>query len=130
MLLHLSPSRNITEPWTEFNKTFPYLKVEFYTKTGKDFKKVMLPHTITLKNAGLRKSGSVELKTKMRVAEFESLLKEKFGLNAQVLRRSGKLWLETTHTDNWTLEQQNNHGKELSEPLISKPDREETDYNK
>jgi len=40
------------------NKTFHYLKVEFYTKTGKEFKKVMLPHTVNLKNAGLRKSGS------------------------------------------------------------------------
>ena len=129
MLLHLSPSRNITEPWTEFNKTFPYLKVEFYTKTGKDFKKVMLPHTISLKNAGLRKSGRVDLKPNMRVSEFESLLKEKFGLSAQVLRRSGKLWLETTLTDNWTLEQQNNHGRELSEPVIIRTNQEETDYN-
>lgn len=129
MLLHLSPSRNITEPWNEFNKTFPYLKVEFYTKTGKDFKKVMLPHTITLKNAGLRKSGRIELKTNMRVAELESLLKEKFGLNAQVLRRSGRLWLETTHTDNWTLEQQNNHGRELSEPIISKINLQDTGDN-
>jgi hypothetical protein len=31
-----------------------------------------------------------------------------------VFRKSGNLWLETTMTDDWTLQQQNDHGYEIS----------------
>jgi hypothetical protein len=33
----------------------------------------------------------------------------------QVLRKSGKAWLEATITDGWTLEEQNIQGEDLSE---------------
>ena len=46
--------------------------------------------------------------------ELEKIFKDQFGLAVQVFRKSGNLWLETTMTDNWTLQQQNNHGKEIS----------------
>jgi hypothetical protein len=32
----------------------------------------------------------------------------------QVFRKSGKVWLETTVTDGWTLEEQNLQGEALS----------------
>ena len=32
---------------------------------------------------------------------------EKLKLSAQVFRKSGKIWLETTFTDSWTLKKQN-----------------------
>jgi hypothetical protein len=37
-----------------------------------------------------------------------------FGVPVQILRKSGKIWLETTMTDHWTLLQQNQHGEEIS----------------
>ena len=37
-----------------------------------------------------------------------------FGLSAQVFRLSGDVWLETTSTDNWTLEEQNSTGQEAA----------------
>jgi hypothetical protein len=46
----------------------------------------------------------------MTVAELERLFVENFGLNAQVFRRSGTLWLQTSATDNWTLAEQNRKG--------------------
>jgi hypothetical protein len=36
------------------------------------------------------------------------------GLYVQVFRKSGKVWLETTATDNWSLYKQNEEGQELS----------------
>ena len=44
----------------------------------------------------------------------EKIFKDQFSLAVQVFRRSGNLWLETTMTDNWTLRQQNEHGREIS----------------
>jgi hypothetical protein len=48
------------------------------------------------------------------VTDFENALIDQYGLSAQVFRRSGNLWLETTITDYWTLKQQNDHGREIS----------------
>jgi len=50
----------------------------------------------------------------MKVIDLEKMFKNRFNLSAQVFRKSGNLWLETTMTDNWTLLQQNNHGREIS----------------
>lgn len=49
---------------------------------------------------------TVELYPKMTVAELEAELQE-HGIFAQVFRKSGDLWLETTRTDDWTLERVN-----------------------
>jgi hypothetical protein len=50
----------------------------------------------------------------MRVADLESGFLSIYGLVVQVLRKSGKVWLETTLTDNWTLNEQNKQGEALS----------------
>ncbi|MDP4586726.1 MAG: hypothetical protein NWS86_00980 [Flavobacteriales bacterium] len=38
----------------------------------------------------------------MTVEQVESIF-EKSGMHVQVFRQSGKLWLETTRTDDWAL---------------------------
>lgn len=48
----------------------------------------------------------IDLDPAMTVAELEAQLKEK-GIFAQVFRKSGDLWLETTRTDGWSLERVN-----------------------
>ena len=60
--------------------------------------------------------GSLEIPEEMKVTELEKLLKDQFHLKAQVFRRSGNTWLQTTMTDSWTLKKQNEHGKEISQP--------------
>lgn len=49
----------------------------------------------------------------MKVSELEALL-SKVGLPAQVFRRSGNVWIETSLTNDWTLAQQNYEGELLS----------------
>jgi hypothetical protein len=58
--------------------------------------------------------GDLVFSESTKVRELENDLREGFHLNAQVFRRSGNIWLETTMTDKWTLKQQNEHGKEIS----------------
>ena len=48
------------------------------------------------------------------VSTLENELWKNFGLSAQVFRKSGNLWIETSLTDSWTLEQQNREGFEMS----------------
>jgi hypothetical protein len=50
----------------------------------------------------------------MTVMQMEALIHDKLGIGIQVYRKSGKVWLETSVTDSWTLQEQNDQGKELS----------------
>jgi len=45
---------------------------------------------------------------------LEICLQYEFGLPAQILRKSGNLWLETSMTNHWTLQQQNDHGRDIA----------------
>jgi hypothetical protein len=45
---------------------------------------------------------------------LEKVFQDNLGLYVQVFRKSGKVWLETTATDNWSLFKQNEEGQELS----------------
>ena len=120
MTLDIASTKNISEVQRDFNSLYPYLKIEFYSTNGNSGKaeKKHLQNSIPFKNAGLTRSGSIELSDYMTVGELENIFRTQFGLSAQVSRKSGILWLETTMTDKWTLKQQNDHGKELSEPIL------------
>jgi len=52
-----------------------------------------------------------------KVSEVEQLFQDVYGLSVQVFRKSGTIWLETTATDDWTLNKQNDEAKELSSPI-------------
>lgn len=55
----------------------------------------------------------LELTEDMPVSAVEQLFQDYFGLSAQVFRKSGGSWLETSLTDDWTLKRQNDEGFEL-----------------
>ena len=69
---------------------------------------------------GLKSDGEVELHDAMTVGELENAFFTQFGLSVQLSRRSGNLWLETIMTNSWTLKQQNEHGRELTEHISPK----------
>ena len=119
MKLSISITRTINDVQQDFNAAYPFLKIEFYPAAGKSAAalKQRLDKTALLQIAGNRLEGEVEITDSMTVGQLEKIFRDRFGIIAQVSRKSGTLWLETTMTDNWTLRQQNDHGKELSEPL-------------
>jgi hypothetical protein len=115
----ISDSQPIRSIQNEFTSQFPFLKIEFFShfhKTNQgSAKKDLISSNFTLKQA--RKShleGSLEITPSMTVSELERKFQLLFGLSVQVFRKSGSSWLETTVTDSWTLEQQNEQGRELS----------------
>lgn len=115
--LHLYPGRHIHEVQHEFSEAYPFLRIEFY-KMQPAYSHMLvrkhLNHSVLLKMAGLKNPGLLQIEDKMTVAELENILLDQFGLHTQVTRQSGIIWLETTMTDDWTLSQQNEHGKEIT----------------
>lgn len=130
--LTVKKDHSVEDLQKDFNSVFPFLRIEFYKKvnkkgTGMD---THLSKSTSLSKAGFKKDGTLKLNEQMTVGELENIFQEQFGVNVQVSRKSGSIWLETTMTDGWTLGQQNEHGRELSTPIEKKffvPD--EPDYD-
>lgn len=119
MNITINDHRKIFAIQEDFNKLFPYLKLEFFskphTKGGATSIKLIKYNSQTLGECRtIHNNGEISIIPAMSVAELEQHFGDIYGLGVQVFRKSGKTWLETTVTDNWTLEEQNKQGEELS----------------
>ncbi|MBK9731173.1 MAG: hypothetical protein IPO83_07775 [Chitinophagaceae bacterium] len=119
MEIIINDGRKIADLQKEFNEVYPFLKIEFFTvahnKNQLSSLKDMLPKERLLgsfrKN---RNAGTMVLEASKTVFEIEEEFEKKFGLNVQVFRKSGSLWIETSLTDKWSLSLQNSEGYEIS----------------
>ena len=118
-ILKISGSDHISDLQSAFNKAYPFLRIEFYKETiPKVFKgQKYLSNTLPLAEAGLTHSGRMSINDLTTVDEFENKLNNSFGLKIHTFRKSGTMWLEITKTGNWTLQRQNQEGKELTDPV-------------
>jgi hypothetical protein len=131
MKTSITDKKTLREIQVEFNHRFPYLRLEFVnklTKPGADYRDKKNPNSALSTFRKEEEAGEIAFDENMTVMELESQFLERYGLNAQVFRRSGKLWLETTATDKWTLGYQNEQGQELFNSDLNN-EREENDYH-
>lgn len=119
MKITINDNRKIFAIQKSFTELFPYLKIEFFAKPhkvgGGSSKKTMKVNAKTLGECRtVHNTGTITIVPQMTVADLEQNFSDVYGLSVQVFRKSGKVWLETTVTDNWTLEEQNRQGEALS----------------
>ncbi len=119
MEIVINDSKTVSELQKQFNKEFPYLKIEFfdtpYNSEQSAPKSKMYPHDRKLSLCRKKHNdGKVEVHKNVTVAHFERELWDSYGLSVQVFRKSGNLWIETSLTDSWTLDRQNKEGFEMS----------------
>lgn len=122
MKLSIDDSKKIIELQEQFNGVFPFLKIEFFRKSHSAGEASpvgeMLPHDANLSEWRTNHAeGSMEITAESTVEELENGFQERFGISAQVFRKSGKVWLETSVTDSWTLAEQNERGREMSQGI-------------
>lgn len=116
-------NKTIAELQGEFNKAFPYLKIEFYSapyeakKLQPQSKLIRHDQTLQFCRKG-GAEGALQLKPNESVAIFEKELWDQFSLSVQVFRKSGSLWIETSLTDSWTLMQQNLEGEQMTSAML------------
>jgi hypothetical protein len=117
----------------EFADVYPFLKIEFFTNDGNRqnlySRQRQVPEHLKLKDAlsWKRQEGELEISDTMTVADLENVFIDQYGLPVEIFRRSGNIWLGTSITDNWTLKQQNEHGREITigkKPAQAEPDKE------
>jgi len=102
----------------EFNRAYPFLKIEFGNTDhellpsldGRSF------HTEENIREGARSilEKDIRLSDNMKVSELETSLQQLFGSAVQVYRKSGNFWMETKTTRHWTLKQHNDHGQDIA----------------
>lgn len=121
MQLHIDASKKLSEIKLEFEEAFPGLKVEFvrhaHSESEGSSKSDIIKEDLNLKElSNGHNLHNMELKASMRVSEVEQMFKNAFGLFIQIFRKSGNSWIETVHTDSWTLA----HQMEISEESRTK----------
>jgi hypothetical protein len=120
MKMHIHHDDTLEQVQRTFTSEFPFLKLEFFTRPhdlGKPTEKQYMinpKRTVDSCNPELKET-TLSIPTAMTVQELERVFQDELGLYVQVFRKSGKVWLETTATDNWSLYKQNMEGQELSE---------------
>jgi hypothetical protein len=127
MKMEILKTSTVGEIKRPFSSAYPFLKLEFLIHpklSGDGRHPVIAPDNTTLGNIEpMMKEGAIVVNDFTTVGELESFFCNHL-LDVQVFRRSENLWLETTMTDGWSLQKQNNHGKEISEfKHVSKPGR-------
>jgi hypothetical protein len=121
MYIGIEKETRIGDIQKEFNLHYPYLKLEFYKSFPTQIKLSRKPEKIgpdaTVERVTqFYKPGSICLDHSSTVSRVVNDLWEDFGLSAFVFRKSGNTWIETSLTDNWTLEKQNNIGESFALP--------------
>ena len=136
MQLHLTADSKISEIQKEFHHYYSYLKIEFYSEPHKagelSREKYRIAHDKKISEVGKKGINEVyEWNEETTVKEFEKNLFEICGLSVQVFRKSVNIWLETSITDKWTLEKQNQEARlmvlaiyEAQHPVIEEADFE------
>lgn len=136
MQLHLTADTTIAEIQKEFHHFYSYLKIEFYSEPHKvgelSREKYRIAHDKKISEVGKKgANGIYEWSADTTVRYFEKGLFEMCGLSVQVFRKSVNIWLETSITDKWTLEKQNQEARlmvlaieEALHPVIEEADFE------
>lgn len=113
--IHITDDRKIADIQAEFNGHFPNLKIEFYSKEhheGEGSAGKMIDASKTIGEVRTKHNeGDISINGHAKVSTLEEKFHDVFGLNVQVFRKSGDVWLQTTVTDEWTLSEQDHNAR-------------------
>lgn len=105
----------------QFQKVYPMLKLEFFHHEHKKGEGSPMSDKINddVVLDDVRAShaeGKLDFNPGTVISVLESKFHDSFGLNVQVFRKSGNIWLEIISTDNRTLKEENDWAEEMSHP--------------
>ena len=96
----------------EFSDHYPFLKINFFKEmelNGIRVVKKLEPHYMLYSLS----TSSIDLAGTRSVAETKKDFRNATGLVTRVYRRSGDVWIETSLTDDWSLDRQNAEGRQI-----------------
>ena len=129
MDLHVTSNSRLNDIRADFQKRFPNLDIAFFATphhTGEGSPATeRIPGDFTAGEAGNPdKQGTIAVNGLTVVKDLESAFQAELGLFVQVLRKSGNVWLQTTHTDYKTLSELSAMGRENHTEVAESPEPE------
>lgn len=123
MELIIGYTTTVDDVLMQFNALYPFLQLQVYSSLPTWHKSIqklvkMPPGQLIKTWAPTHSQVSLSIENKITVAQLVDSLKA-IGLRARVSRKSGNQWIETSLTDDWTLEQQNREAMQISIPQES-----------
>lgn len=123
MKILINDHRKLYAIQEEFHTLFPYLKLEFFSKSNtsqgcSSSKNIKHSSKSIAECRTIHTTGELEIIPGMTVTDLEQQFGDRYGIHCQVLRKSGNVWLKTSITDGWTLEEQNNQGESLDKEIV------------
>lgn len=112
----------------EFNIKYPYLMLEFFKPNHSATSEEKIGPAVTI--GRLWNSDGIQIlniKGDRTINDLEKDFK-KLKLCIRVLRKSGRSWIATSLTKDWTLEQQNHEGEMMSS-INEKTPKNEVDWD-
>lgn len=132
MQIYISEEAVVRDIQEKFQTMYPYLRLEFFRKphtkgTCSPEAEKISSDTPIEKIRMIHSFGWLDISYYRTAAAVEHDFSYLFGLSVQILRKAGNLWLETTITDNWTLEELNNAGRPVKRSRLQFPQNSNDD---
>lgn len=123
MIIEIDDTKTIEAISKAFSARYPFLKIEFYDKPhhwqeGSPANH-QFPHNKTI--AEIRRQhnpGGLDINPWQKTGRIEQEFHKRFGLNIQIFRHHGNSWIQTVGTDEFTLDEQNEIGKNASKDVM------------
>ncbi len=120
MKIKINNSTTVNDVQQQFQKAYPYLKIEFADKSHEFGETTKTKHWYdkSFKLSAISKklnADTIGVQGWKKTGDVEEEFKTKFLLFPQIYRREGSQWIQTAGTDVFTLDEQNEIGKKSME---------------
>jgi len=127
MEIYISEEAIISNIQNDFRQAYPFLKLEFYRQPHEVGERCcaedkLSPDTPIDDIRMIHTFGWIDISKNRTAAEVEHDFMHQLGLSVQVMRKSGGMWVQTTKTDYWTLQQLNEEGKLAEKSIFFYPE--------
>ena len=116
MIIEINPNKKLKDINSAFSNAYPFLKIEFFSKSHKwqepssVLQLLQQDQTVSEVTHSLLCSGFIEIHYWQKTGVIEMMFLQQFNLSVQVYRKNGDNWIQTSGTDELTLEEQNEEG--------------------
>lgn len=117
MILKITDKTKVDEVQRHFNKIYPNLRLEFYYPSANNghAKVKMNPDDLLTRFSAINGQlvKEISIQGTETVAQLENDFKNQIQVEVQVLRRLGRIWVDISYTEDWTLSLQNAEADEM-----------------
>jgi len=124
-MLRIDKGSSLKNIQKQFSTYYPFLKIEFFKKIPVD-QPLYKSESFSTEELSKYLDGfyegfvNIDVSRKRTVSEVERDFEKLLGISAHIFRKSGNVWVETTLTNDWPLEEQNEEGKLISSHFTNK----------